>query len=166
MCEQDESGVVAQRHAIEDARRSLDEQLQEVNDISLKSWRAIKFNGLILTIVASISPFGPFEAPAGLPSVVMGIVVVVMVISTYLSLKIQRPNQVYNGPDTENFEKVCEDDFSEGEYLSSALQGYYTAIRQVQQLNEDNADRLEWSVFTSAVALVVLFASFVWSFTL
>jgi len=42
----------ARRHALDDARRVLDQELQSLNDITQKAWRVVQFNGLVATVFA------------------------------------------------------------------------------------------------------------------
>lgn len=51
-----EYDIETYRHAIEEARRTLDQQLEAFNDVADKAWRIVKLNGIIATIyVAAVA---------------------------------------------------------------------------------------------------------------
>jgi len=166
MCEQKEeqqesekeySGTKARQHALEDARRTLDEQLVSVNDISRKGWRVLQFNGLVATVAVALLPTVFSDEELGLPLIgLFSTAIGLFVISTVVAYRIQHPQNVVNGPGTDVYRHVSDYNYPENQYLREILERYSTGIDTVRETTKNNSDQLQIAVITSAVGLIVL----------
>ena len=73
------------RHAIEEARRTLDQQLDAFNDVNDKAWRIVQLNGIIATIyIAAVANALNDLTFTRLPSALIAIGLVMMGISGFV----------------------------------------------------------------------------------
>ena len=95
------------RHALEEARRTFDHQITAYEDADEKSWRVLRFNGLVATVavagaVNAPPPFSGWE----LGTFVFG--VLLLGISTVLVFRGLPHNEVGLGASREFFDRVEE----------------------------------------------------------
>ncbi|WP_147298772.1 MULTISPECIES: hypothetical protein [unclassified Haloferax] len=147
------------RHAIEDARRTHDQQLDAYNDIGEKAWRIVRLNGLVATIyVAAVAnAFSGVTFPrCALLSVVLGFVS--LLASTLFAMYGQQQRTVSVGQSPESFEMVRKHDPDEITYLYETLNGYEQWITDVRKKTSANgsAVNVAKSLFLTGVGLITI----------
>lgn len=150
-------GTKARQFALEDARRTLDEQLVSVNDISRKGWRVLQFNGLVATVAVALLPTVLSNEELGVTLIgLFSVAIGLFVVSTVIAYRIQHPQNVVNGPGTDVYRHVSDYDYPENQYLREILERYATGIDTVRETTKSNSNQLQIAVITSAVGLIVL----------
>lgn len=153
----EQDGTKARHHALTDARRTLNEHLVSVNDMSRKGWRVLQFNGIVATVVAALIPTQFTLSDFSLITVILlAIFLLMYIISTYFAYKIQRPRGVEMGPSSDVFRYAAEYDYPEDEYLAEILETYADAIDSVGRSNTESSSGLRIAVTTSAMGLASL----------
>lgn len=153
----EQDGTKARRHALTDARRTLNEHLVAVNDMSRKGWRVLQFNGIVATVVAALVPTQFSLSDFSLITVVLlALYLLLFVVSTYFAYRIQRPKGVDMGPSSDAFRHTSEYDYPEDEYLTEIIGTYANAIDRVGESNTESSKGLRIAVTTSALGLASL----------
>ncbi|WP_162989915.1 hypothetical protein [Natronorubrum halophilum] len=152
-----ETTLQARRQALTDARRTVDQQLISVNDISRKAWRVVQFNGLVATILATLIPsLFNLDQFHFVSIILLAIGISALVYSTKLTYQIQQRQRVQNGPESKLYRRIAEYDYDESTYLSKALNLYANALNNLVQSTESMSEDLNRAVITSAIGLVFL----------
>ncbi|WP_226006037.1 hypothetical protein [Natrinema salinisoli] len=140
------------RHALEEARRTLDQQLEAFNDVTDKAWRIVQMNGIIATVytaaVANALPELSFTYLSGIP---IGLGLILLGVSVYLATEGQEAQTVTIGQSSDAFESLRATDPPEIAYLYETLKDYETWIDQVNEKTTTNGD----TVNTAKRALIV-----------
>ena len=111
------------KHALEEARRTFDHQITAYEDADEKSWRVLRFNGLVATIaVAGAVNIPPPFSILELGSFVAGIMV--LGISTILVFRGLPHNEVGLGASREFLDRVGAKNPPEEVYLHWAINQY------------------------------------------
>ncbi len=155
--EETDSPTEARRHAIEDARRVLDHELQSLNDVTQKSWRIVQFNGLVATVFAAIVPIqSGLKQLTLIPGLVLAAAAVGLGYSTYTAFQTQERERVRTGPETDMYRTVSSHDYEEDEYLSHALRIHADDIDAMQPTTEEKSEDVDRALFTSIVGVMLL----------
>jgi len=133
----------ARRHALDDARRVLDQELQSLNDITQKAWRVVQFNGLVATVFAkprthpiqSNSDNTTLRNPTRRAVISLGY-------STYRAFQTQQRESISTGPETDMFRAVAKHNYDEVDYLSRAINIHSDCFDKVQSKTEDKSQYL------------------------
>lgn len=155
------------RHALDEARRTLDQQLEAFNDVNEKAWRIVQLNGLIATVyVAAVA-----NALDGLTFSMYSILfvsvgLVIMGFSVFLAAEGQEATKVTIGQSTDAFESLRSTDPSEIAYLYKTLQDYESWIAQVNKKTEINAETINWAKRLSIIGVVFIVGGTVLAFVL
>jgi hypothetical protein len=159
--ESDESdtSTEARRHALEDARRVLDHELQSLNDVTQKSWRIVQFNGLVATVFAALVPIqSGFNQLTPIPGLVLAAAGLVLGYSTYTAFQTQERERVRTGPETDMYRALSDHDYKEDEYLSHALRIHANDIDAMQPTTEDKSEDVDKALLTSILGVILLVA--------
>lgn len=128
------------RHALEEARRTWDQELDAFNDVAEKSWRLVRLNGIVATIYIAAVANAPSSLVIGAyAGILIGAGLLLLGISTYLVLDGQQAQEVPVGQSTETFEGVRKHDPDEIVYLIETLKSHEKGIEQVTEGTEQNA---------------------------
>jgi len=146
------------RHAIEDARRTHEYQIEAYDDIDEKSWRVLRFNGVVATVAVAGAvnlspPFSTFVwvfALGGLGC---------LVYSTYLALDGQPENEITVGPSGDDFQTVVEKNPQEPVYLSWMVQNYADYTEEGVEKVEKNAEAVDRAKVFTIIGVGVLLTS-------
>ncbi len=129
----------AYRHALDEARRTIDQQLEAFNDVADKAWRIVQLNGIIATVYIAAAANALPELSITSPNdgiIVVGLTCLGM--SVYLAAEGQEAQTVVIGQSSDEFESVRSSDPSEIAYLYNTLADYETWIDQVHTKTEYN----------------------------
>jgi len=160
--EQEESGgsepsTEARRHALEDARRVLDHELQSLNDVTQKSWRIVQFNGLVATVFAALVPIqSGLSQLTMIPGLVLGAAALLLGHSTYTAFQTQERESVRTGPETDMYRALSDHNYEEDEYLSHALRIHADDIDAIQPSTEDKSEDVDKALLTSILGVILL----------
>lgn len=129
------------RHAIQEARRTLDQQLKAFNDVNGKAWRIVQLNGIIATIYISAvaNALGDLQLTL-IPTGLLSLGLISMACSAYLAANGQDVRKVTIGQGTDAFESIRQTDPSEIEYLYKTLEDYEDWIEEVNRKSEQNGE--------------------------
>lgn len=145
------------RHALEEARRTLNQQLEAFNDVAEKAWRIVQLNGIIATIyIAAVANALNDLRFTLLPTIIVGAGLVLMGISVYLATEGQEASRVTIGQDSDAFESVRENDPDEIVYLYKTLEDYETWIAEVHRKTKSNGETVNKSKRLLIVSVVLL----------
>lgn len=151
--------VDSYQHAIDDAQRTLNQQLVAFNDISEKSWRIVRFNLLISTlfigIFTNISKSSSFQR--------INIILILFgsigfILSTIIAIIGQTGKSVSIGINTKSFKSVRENDPREIVYLYMALEEYEKAIESTHKKTMQNRKCIQiskWLTLAGATFLSI-----------
>ena len=117
------------RHALEEARRTWNQELAAFNDIAEKSWRLVRINGIVVTIYIAAMANALSNLVIGVRAgVIIGAGLLSLGISTYLALNGQQAEEVPVGQSTESFERVRKHDPEEIVYFVETLKSHEKGI--------------------------------------
>jgi len=136
--------VETYRHAIEEARRTLDQQLQAFNDVADKGWRIVQLNGIIATIYASavVNSLSALNfSTKSLLSIFIGFFL--MAVSIFLVISEQESHKIMIGQGTEAFRSMRENDPEEIVYLYETIKSYEKWIDDVGKKTKYNGRIIE-----------------------
>lgn len=128
------------RHAIEEARRTLDQQLQAFNDVADKGWRIVQLNGIIATVYASavVNALNILDfSILTVGSILFGFLL--MGISIFIVVSEQEGSKISIGQSPEAFESMRKNDPEEFEYLREVIKEYESSIKSVGEKTEYNS---------------------------
>lgn len=164
--EETDSPTEARRHALEDARRVLDHELQSLNDVTRKSWRIVQFNGLVATIFAALVPIqSGLNQLILIPGLVLAAAVLILGYSTYTAFQTQERERVRTGPETDMYRAVSDHGYEEDEYLSHALRIHADGIDDMQPTAENKSEYVDRALLTSILGVIFLLAGTLLFFT-
>jgi hypothetical protein len=127
------------RHAIEEARRTHDQQLTAFEDIDNKAWRLVQLNGIISTIyVSAVANALELLSFTVLSKVVIVLGLVFIGLSTILGIVGQRERSVKVGQSPESFESLRKNYPDEFTYLDETLCSYERWIGENEQKTTRN----------------------------
>lgn len=133
--------IATYRHALEEARRTLDQQLEAFNDIADKAWRIVQLNGIIATVyVAAVANALDDLTYTWMSVILVALGLVLMGISVYLAAEGQQAQTVTIGQSSDAFASIREHDPDEITYLYKTLADYEEWIDQVHEKTEANGD--------------------------
>jgi hypothetical protein len=134
-----EYDIETYQHTIEEARRTLDQQLQAFNDVSKKGWRIVQLNGIIATIYVSAIANSLDNLTLSNSSLgVIGFGLVFMALSVFYTMTGQEAEDVKIGQGPKAFESVRENDPEEIAYLYKTIDDYESWIENVSSKTEYN----------------------------
>lgn len=154
-----EYDIETYRHALKDARRTHDQQLQAFNDIGEKAWRIVRLNGIIATVyIAAVAnalqilTFSPLSA--GLIIVGVGC----LAVSALIAVIGQSEQSVFIGQSPDTLAQVREHDPQEIVYLYETLDTYESCIRQAHRRTEKNGKAVNVSkiIMLSGVGFITV----------
>lgn len=146
----DEYEVGTFRQAMEDARRTHDEQLQAYSDIDDRNWRVLQFNGLIATIaIAGAVNVGENISPAAISLFFLGIAL--LTYSTYRLLHKTPVTEVTLGPSDNDLGKISEKNPAEGVYLDWMIGLYSEWTKSVENATRENSANVDLAKLLSVV---------------
>jgi len=155
--EETDSSTEARHHALEDARRVLDHELQSLNDVTQKSWRIVQFNGLVATVFAALVPIqSGLNQLTLIPGLALAAAAVVLGYSTYTAFQTQERERVRTGPETDMYRTVSNHDYEEDDYLSHALRIHADDIDAMQPTTEDKSEDVDSALLTSILGVILL----------
>lgn len=161
-----DSSTEARHHALEDARRVLDHELQSLNDVTQKSWRIVQFNGLVATVFAALVPIqSGLNQLTLIPGLILTTAALVLGYSTYTAFQTQERESVRTGPETEMYRAVSNHDYEEDEYLSHALRIHADDIDAMQPTTEDKSKDVDRALLTSILGVILLVVGTLFLFT-
>lgn len=164
--EETDTSTEARRHALEDARRVLDHELQSLNDITQKSWRIVQFNGLVATVFAALVPIqSGLNQLTLIPGLILAAAALVLGYSTYTAFQTQERERVRTGPETDMYRAVSDHKYEEDEYLSHALRIHAEDIDAMQPTTEDKSEDVDRALLTSILGVILLMAGTLLLFT-
>lgn len=142
------------RHAIKEARRTHDQQLDAFNDVGEKGWRVVRLNGIFSAIyIAGIANalngvgFGPWAKAC----IVVGFVCIG--VSTATAMFGQRHRTVKLGLSPTAFERVREHEPPENIFLYYTLKDYESSIKDVNAKTEENGNAITISKVAFALGV-------------
>lgn len=147
----------ARHHALEDARRVLDHELQSLNDVTQKAWRVVQFNGLVATVFAALVP-----TRSGLTQLgpISGLLLVGAVIalgySTYTAYRTQERESVNTGPETDMYRAVADHSYEEDDYLSHSLKIHANCLDSLHPSTEEKSEDVDEALLTSVLGVILL----------
>ncbi|WP_338756253.1 hypothetical protein V9T20_05860 [Halobacterium salinarum] len=149
--------IESYRHALTEARRTLDQQLQAFNDVNEKAWRIVQLNGLIATVYVTAVA----NALDGLTFSVCSILLVAlglssMGVSVLLASEGQKATTVNIGQSAEAFESLRSNDPPEIKYLYRTLEDYESWISQVNEKTEINGTTVNRAKRLSIIGVVFI----------
>lgn len=149
--------VETYRHALQEARRTLDHQLKAFNDVNDKAWRIVQFNGIIATvyIAAVANAIGSLT----LEPIPVGVIVAGLVsigASAFLAAEGQKATKVTIGQSTDAFESLRENDPSEIAYLYKTLEDYEDWIDEVNEKTESNGSMINTAKWLMIIGVVLI----------
>ena len=157
----------ARRHALDDARRVLDQELQSLNDITQKAWRVVQFNGLVATVFASLVPTqSSLTQITPISGFLLGGAVISLGYSTYRAFQTQQRESISTGPETDMFRAVAKHDYDEVDYLSRAINIHSDCFDKVQSKTEDKSEDVDNALITSILGVILLVAGTILLFIL
>lgn len=161
-----DSSTEARHHALEDARRVLDHELQSLNDVTQKSWRIVQFNGLVATVFAALVPIqSGLNQLTLIPGLILTAAALVLGYSTYTAFQTQERESVRTGPETEMYRAVSNHNYEEDEYLSHALRIHADDIDAMQPTTEDKSKDVDRALLTSILGVILLVVGTLFLFT-
>ena len=141
-----EYDIETYRSAIEEARRTLDQQLQAFNDITNKAWRIVQLNGIVATIYVSAVVNAADILTFTLPAIILiGTGLILMSGSVLLAAEGQEAKKTTIGQGSDAFESVRKNDPKEIAYLYKTLEDYESWIDEVNSKTERNGSRVNCS---------------------
>ena len=147
------------RHAIEEARRTLDQQLNAFNDVGEKAWRIVQLNGIVATIYISAiaNALGSLQFTT-LATGFIGGGLCALGLSAYLVVNGQDAQVVFIGQSTHSFAQVRKYDPPEIAYLYKTLESYECWIESVGEKTEQNGTAVNNGkyAFLIGVALITI----------
>jgi hypothetical protein len=155
----------ARAHALEDARRVVDLELQSVNDLTRKAWRVVRFNGLVATVFAALVPTqsgldqldqfsGGFFAAA----------IIALGFSTYIAYRTQKREKVKTGPESGLYRALANHEYDEDDYLSRSLEIHADCLDSLNPTTEEKSENLDDAIITSVLGVILLLAGTLWLF--
>lgn len=161
-----DSSTEARHHALEDARRVLDHELQSLNDVTRKSWRIVQFNGLVATVFAALVPIqSGLNELTLIPGLILTAAALVLGYSTYTAFQTQERERVRTGPETDMYRAVSDHDYEEDEYLSHALRIHADDIDAMQPTTENKSEDVDRALLTSILGVILLVVGTLFLFT-
>jgi hypothetical protein len=159
--------IESYRHALEEARRTLDQQLDAFNDVNEKAWRIVQLNGLIATVYVSAVA----NAMEGLTFSIRPIILIIsgltmMAASVFLAASGQEAKTVTIGQGPEAFESLRDNDPSEIAYLYETLKDYESWIDQVSGKTEKNGETVNIAKWLSILGVVFISGGTVFAFVI
>lgn len=153
------TSLEARRHALEDARRVLDQELQSLNDITRKAWRVVQFNGLVATVFAALVPTqSSLTQITPISGILLAGAVISLGYSTYKAFQTQQRESISTGPETDMFRAVAEHDYDEDDYLSRAINIHSDCFDKVQSKTENKSEDVDNALITSILGVILLVA--------
>ncbi|WP_254810729.1 hypothetical protein [Natronosalvus amylolyticus] len=129
------------RHALQEAGRTLDQQLEAFNDVADKAWRIVQLNGIIGTVyIAAVANALPSLSITYLSGGFIAVGLICFGISVYLATEGQEAQTVVIGQSSDSFRSIRSTDPSEIEYLYKTLEDYEGWIDRVNVKTEINGD--------------------------
>lgn len=145
------------QHAIEEARRTLDQQLEAFNDVNEKAWRIVRLNGIIATVyIAAIANALDGLRFTATPTVLITLGLLLLGISVYLATEGQEAQKVMIGQSDEAFESLRKNDPSEIAYLYKTLEDYEDWISTVHEKTERNGKTVNTAKRISLIGVIFL----------
>lgn len=142
------------RRALEEARRTWDQQLDAFNDVAEKAWRVVRLNGLVATVyIAAIANAPPNISISTSTGLIIGSGLFLLAISTYLAVNGQQAQRVSVGQGTEAFTAVRKHDPAEIVYLYETLKDYEDGIEGVAEKTEQNGDTVNQAKFVFLIGV-------------
>ena len=143
------------KHALEEARRTFDHQITAYEDADEKSWRVLRFNGLVGTIAVAGAvnippPFSIWE----LGAFVVGILL--LGTSTVLVFRGLPHNEVGLGASREFLDRVGEKNPPEEVYLHWTINQYADWTELARKRTIENSSRVDLSKLLSLLGVGVL----------
>jgi hypothetical protein len=165
--EETDSSTKARRHALEDARRVLDHELQSLNDVTRKSWRIVQFNGLVATVFAALVPMQSELSQLNLISgPILAVAALLLGHSTYTAFQTQERESVRTGPETDMYRAISDHNYEEDEYLSHALRIHADDIDAIKPTTENKSEDVNKALLTSILGVILLVAGTLLLFTI
>lgn len=145
------------RHALTEARRTLDQQLNAFNDVNGKAWRIIQLNGIIATVyIAAVANALDGLDFTPIPASILILGLVLMGLSAYFAATGQDVEKITIGQGSDAFESVRENDPSEIAYLYKTLEDYEQWIKEANTKTDQNGEvvnRAKWLLIGGVVLI-------------
>lgn len=145
------------RHAITEARRTLDQQLKAFNDVNGKAWRIVQLNGIIATVyIAAVANALDGLNFTPLPASILILGLVLMGLSAYFAATGQDVEKITIGQGSDAFKSVRENDPSEIAYLYKTLEDYEQWIEEANTKTDQNGEvinRAKWLLLGGVVLI-------------
>ena len=138
------------KQALEDARRTHDQQLEAYNDIDEKGWRVLRFNGIVAT-VAMAGAVSIENNPSVCAVVLFLGGIGLLSWSTYRIMYKQPIKEVTLGPSTEDLENIMSKNPKEGVYLEWMTKRYAEWSDIVTVAVEENSANVDLAKLLSVL---------------
>jgi len=159
--------IESYRHALEEAQRTLDQQLEAFNDINEKAWRIVRLNGLIATVYVAAM----VNALEGLTFSIHSMILIIsglstMAASVFLAASGQEAKTVTIGQGPDAFESLRDNDPSEITYLYKTIEDYESWIDQVNRKTKKNGATVNLAKWLSIISVVFITGGTVLAFVI
>lgn len=152
-----EYDIESYRHAITEARRTLDQQLKAFNDVNGKAWRIVQLNGIIASVyIAAVANALDGLNFTPLPALILILGLVLLGLSAYFAATGQNVEKITIGQGSDAFESVRKNDPSEIAYLYKTLEDYEQWIVEANAKTDQNGkvvNRAKWLLIGGVVLI-------------
>jgi len=151
----DDYNVNTFREALEDARRTHDQQLQAYNDVNDRNWRVLRFNGIIATVsvAAAASVSSDIEIQT---AIVLLTGTLFLSYSSYRLIYKTPVTKVTLGPSKGDLKTVSDKNPPESVYLDWMVGLYSEWTESVKAATKKNSDNIELAKLLSVVGTALL----------
>lgn len=145
------------RHALQEARHTLDQQLQAFNDVNDKAWRIVQLNGIIATVyIAAVANALNSLAVDWMSAGVVTLGLIAMAVSVFLATEGQEATTVAIGQSSDAFRSLRKTDPDEITYLYTTLEDYESWIDEVNRKTEQNGETVNTAKRLLLIGVVLI----------